>query len=1022
MITLLTGCVLLITCTLSVMSKNPGHIHHDQAEKTMPSAENISFQGITGPELGRLASFVFDPVNEGVAYAANAEGRQLLKTTDAGTSWEYLFATPKVSCDRLSPRIYDLRFPDPNEPAHLYFNVKSITMEDMETSGLYLLDTSTGQLLHTIQIETEAMLDFADYDVNAADPNHLVVYSVMGFDYPGSRKTVWRSADNGENFEMIFDYEDYEMHAPEFVRFHPSDPDILYLGMKSNWSGPSGGLYRSTDGGKTWNLKEEGIPFADIAFLPGNDEKMYAVSGEGAAERQLFVSHDAGETWSEVEMDIELTTGWQDYFLQIHVNQNDSDKIWITHTDNILSSTDGGETWHSSYFINDSFIYALGHQIAIDPFDNDHLVISNALFPMKTTDHGENWEPLSNKMVALTSFDAVSFEDGSSYLYYTIQNSYFVHDLHADSIGGEVDLSPWGENYYIFGDQHTPNRVFLAKPGGFIGGITLYRSDDNFETAPENVFSSDNSILNAIVRAPDDEDTYWLIAPEYNPQANTTLYRTTDGFVSTEELSVTGAPERITALEAVEGEEGVLYASVDSPAFKGVFKSTNYGSNWMPSSNGMPNDIFVSDIAIDQNNPALIAAATSEGIYLSSDGGANWEQSLDTEAFTSIVCSKKHPGLIMALADDAPGIVYSPDAGGTWFSLPEELFFDVDFGSMNIIEQEDDLIDIYISTVGMGVIVYRLSIVHTYNLTFHVQCETGAELENASITLDGVEYNPGTHSFDELPNGAYNYLIVKEGYKDVEGTAHIADADKEVDITMKKLRYSLTFTIQCETGEDIPDAVITLDGVAYDPGVHSFDDLTNGEYNYLISKDGYKDMEGTAHIADADKEAVVTMEKLRYSLTFVIQCETGEDIPDAVITLEDNEFDVGQHEIGDLLPGSFDYTVAAEGYNKEEGTVTITDHDKEVLVTMEQTETVDAPDPGKIQTTVFPVPASHVVHIRTTGMVERSLLFNSAGQMIHETGEQGNAFSIDVSSLDAGMYVLHLYTEHGMVTKRLIVN
>jgi photosystem II stability/assembly factor-like uncharacterized protein len=771
--------------------------------KSLEYGDKITFEGLMGPDHGLIESIVFHPETEGEVYASNTLGRQIFKSTDFGQTWHHFFSAPGVDDSYLNPIIRNLRFVNPAEPSHLYFTINlNDAWEDIESRGLYVINTEFGELIDTIQIFEQEHLCIHDYDVDKTNPDNIVLYSKMGWDYPGSRETVWKTNDKGLTFELIYDFEDYSNHTPSCVKFHPENSDMIYMGMRSSWSGTSGGINISVDGGETWATYEEGIAISDIAFIPGEPDKIYVVSGDGADNRVILFSEDAGLTWSEVDLGIELVAGWMDYYTKIAINPTNPNYIWVLHSENILVSTDGGETWESTYFDFDDFLYVDGISIAINPFNNEHAIISSLFSPIQTTNMGTSWEKVGNTFTAVESLYATNFGDGSTYLYYTTPGSYYIHNLTNDEVSGEEDLSGWGDTKFLTGDKYTQNRVFSGQGAGFIGGISIRMSDDNMETSNE-VISHNASALKQIIRSPENANIYWLVLPEYDIEGNTYLVRTIDGFATHENITVTGVNEIIHKLAVAEGQAGVLWAAVESPMFTGALKSTNNGTSWVPHTTGIPANTVVYDIAIDQNNPENMALCTAEGIFISNDGGSNWNSTIIGNACKHIIFSKANPGVIIALDNIELTLLYSIDGGEVWFVIPEEISIDADYNGMDIIDNVG-IIDIYLPTNGAGILKYSLSLIETYSLTFYVKSESGEEISNAVITINGTEYEEGVYSFNELLPDTYNYTVTKGGYNDVSGSVTITDDNKEVIVTM-------------EEAENVTTPVIDYSGIVVYP-------------------------------------------------------------------------------------------------------------------------------------------------------------------------------------------------------------
>jgi hypothetical protein len=130
----------------------------------------------------------------------------------------------------------------------------------------------------------------------------------------------------------------------------------------------------------------------------------------------------------------------------------------------------------------------------------------------------------------------------------------------------------------------------------------------------------------------------------------------------------------------------------------------------------------------------------------------------------------------------------------------------------------------------------------------------------------------------------------------------------------------------------IPDATITLEGEVQAEGEYQFD-LVPGTYDYSVDKDGYVTVSGQVDIVDADLIETVTMVLVTYQLTFQVEDADGNVIPDATITLEGEVQAEGEYQF-DLVPGTYDYSVAKDGYVTVSGQVDIVDADLVETVTL----------------------------------------------------------------------------------------
>ncbi|TVQ17069.1 MAG: T9SS C-terminal target domain-containing protein [Bacteroidetes bacterium] len=174
--------------------------------------------------------------------------------------------------------------------------------------------------------------------------------------------------------------------------------------------------------------------------------------------------------------------------------------------------------------------------------------------------------------------------------------------------------------------------------------------------------------------------------------------------------------------------------------------------------------------------------------------------------------------------------------------------------------------------------------------------------------------------------------------QDVEYTLSVPHGDEQVWtvtlVTEEPDLFSVIFQVADENQTSIDNAVITLNGDTNDAGDYVFEGLMPGTYNYSVAAPGFIPAEGTVEITDEDVDVEITLTLLTYQLTFVITDEDGAAVEDAVISLDDQEYPAGEYVFEGLLPGTYDYAVAADGYETVVGSVEVVDEDVEESVVL----------------------------------------------------------------------------------------
>ncbi len=829
--------------------------------------ESITYEGRVGPGYGRFRSIAFDPANEGVAYASNRD-RQLFKSTDHGQTWSYLYSAPRVP--GFPVRITDLRFANPQEPTHLYFVVGDGSSSDVDTRGIYIMDVTTGEIIDTISTFYIHHLNFADYDVDPLNPDNIVVLGAMGIWFDGSRRTVWKSTNGGEDFDLIFDYINFNELSPRTVTIDPGNPNGILLGMGGSPGDDEGGFYGTIDGGDNWNRITAGDIINEVVMDPANSDRLFAITGFGAEENKILHSTNGGFTWNSLDYGIDEDLIGN--FIALRLDHNDPDKVWVTSTERIHVSTDGGQNWESTLFDEDTYhTYRYGASIDVNPFNSQHVIVGSDHRVVQTMDGGDEWSVMPIYMMNLRNVDPVKLPDGSEYLYYTANGSYLAHNLETHEVNGHLGLNMVNQSFQIYGDQYSQDRAFIGVPM-FMGGVKIFKSDRHLEADPVEVFDGSGRVLSQIIRCPEDTETYWFIIPQTpNWQGPAKLYRTTDDFETIEELSITKEQEVITDIEVVEGQPGVIWAYAASNNDTGVFKSTDYGDTWISYSTGLPEDIGIWNLSVNQNNPDNILATVSmnQGLYVTFDGGENWVSSFYEFECTDVVFSKAHENIAFARRFGVAGGVFSEDGGASWSVVPEEVGLDANYNRMGIIDQ-DETIDIYMSGSGVSIVKYTYTVPEQFDLAFNIQDEEGQEITDATITLDGVEYEAGIYVFEDLDPGTYSYMVNREGYQTFEDEVTITDADVVVNVTLLEEEepvFTVTFYIEDEEGDVITEAMVTFDGTQYGPGVYVFEEIEAGTYDYLVTKEGYHEESGEVSVTDEDVVVEVTLERDDVSLS-----------------------------------------------------------------------------------------------------------------------------------------------------------
>ena len=389
---------------------------------------------------GRLVDVDVHPSAPATIYIASANGG-VLKTTDEGENWKHIFDKyPTTS-------IGDIAI-DPTDPNIVWVGTgeANILRSSMAGTGIYKSTDAGETFEHMGLTDTQHISRIL---INPQDSNVIYV-AAAGHEYtPNPERGVYKSTDGGTTWTHAF-YKD-EKTAVIDLAIDPSDPDILYAGtaprMRYRWNdpkpGPETGIYKTTDGGETWNALTEGLPDfsageherVGLSVCASDPNVIYAAINRAAGPRdavgaELYRSDDKGETWrrpdgSEEARGTFSSYGW--FFGQVRADPTNPDTVYLMGL-SFRRSDDGGKTWEGLRGSHVDY-----HAMWINPEDPTHLVVGNDGGVMISHDRFASQNHPTNLPIAQPYNLDVSQEEGRFSVYMCCQDT--------GAYRGDVDLS-----------------------------------------------------------------------------------------------------------------------------------------------------------------------------------------------------------------------------------------------------------------------------------------------------------------------------------------------------------------------------------------------------------------------------------------------------------------------------------------------------------------------------------------------------------------------------------------------------
>ena len=389
------------------------------------SAQEISLKGKElfgnmnarhiGPALmsGRINDLEMHPTDTRTLYAGTAGGG-VWKSSDGGATFSPIF-------DKYAQSIGTVAL-DPSDPDNVIWVGTGETWTRNSVSigdGLYR-STDGGRNWKEIP-GFENSERIASVEINPNNSNEVYV-GVLGALWGDSEdRGVYKTTDGGKTWDKIL-YLGPSTGAADVI-MDPKNPNILYASMwqfrRSGWGFSSGGsnsaLYKSIDGGATWNKIHKGFPSGDmgriaVAIAPSDNSIIYAVlETEDKSKDGLWKSTDAGQSWEHLNNDFGLVVR-PFYFSRITVDPKNPD-IVVKGGLNGSISRDGGKTFKSLGQMHSDI-----HDITFHIEDSDRMFCGTDGGVYRSWNGGTTMEIVEN--LPLSQFYHISVDDAEPYNVY----------------------------------------------------------------------------------------------------------------------------------------------------------------------------------------------------------------------------------------------------------------------------------------------------------------------------------------------------------------------------------------------------------------------------------------------------------------------------------------------------------------------------------------------------------------------------------------------------------------------------
>jgi photosystem II stability/assembly factor-like uncharacterized protein len=413
---------------------------------------------------GRTRAVCGVPSEPNVFYMAPVNGG-VFKSIDYGRTWQPIFddqPTASIGAIAVAPSNPNIVYVGSGEGLH---------RPDLSVGDGVYKSTDAGKTWTHLGLRDGQQI--AQLAVDPKNQDRIFV-AVAGHPYgPNEERGVYRSVDGGKTFERVL-YRDENVGASD-VQIDPGDPKIVYGALWESREGPwengvfngnGGGIFKSVDGGKTWQQLTKGLPDnivqANLAIAPSSPNILFAAVKTKTIAK-VYRSDDGGETWHGTTDDPRagLGIGGGD----LPVVRFDPKNPQIIYSASIVcwKSTDGGKTW-------DGWRGAPGgddyQNVWINPNNPDLILLGSDQGAIVTVNGGKSWSSWYNQSTA--QLYHVSADNSFPYRLYSGQQESGSVGIKSRGEDGRITFRDWrpvaAEEYgYVVADPIDPDIIIGGK-------------------------------------------------------------------------------------------------------------------------------------------------------------------------------------------------------------------------------------------------------------------------------------------------------------------------------------------------------------------------------------------------------------------------------------------------------------------------------------------------------------------------------------------------------------------------------
>lgn len=723
---------ILLTFSTSFSKDKKEDEQKKESKLVSSTLSGLSFRSVgPGVTSGRIADIAVNPRNHSEMYIGVASGN-VWKTYNGGISFEPIFDNEgsfSIGCVTLDPTNPNVVWVGTGENN----SQRSVCYGD----GIYK-SVDGGNTWKNMGLKKSEHI--GRIVINPKNPNIIFVAAHGPLWGPGGERGLYKSTDGGETWEQSLNIS--ENTGVSDVVMDPRNPDILYCSSYQRRrhvftmidGGPEGAIYKTENGGKTWNKLTNGLPGGDIgkiglAISPVNPDLVFATIEGKDDKGGFYASTNMGGSWEKRN---KWFSGAAQYYQEIYCDPVDQDIIYNLDTYAKISF-DGGRTFSN---ISTKHRHVDDHALWIDPSNNKHYFIGGDGGLYETFDRGENFRFFSN--LPVTQNYRVGLDNAEpfyNFYYGTQDNNTWGGPSRTTNSGGITNedfyLVVGGDGYQARVDPTNPNIVYGQWQYGNLvrydrkSGEVFYIQPQpekgemlrwNWDTPLIISHHSNTRIYiaaNRIFRSDNRGNTWKAISPDITRQIDRNQLPIMGKIWGPDAINKSGSTSlygNIVALTESPKNENIVIAGTDD----GLINITDDGgNNWNKVTKiaDVPETTYVSDVFASQFNENVIYATFNNHknadfkpyVCVSKDKGKTWN-SISSNLpencpVWSIYEDFINPDLLFLGTEF--GVYTSIDGGKEWIQLKGGLPT-IPVRDIEIQQRESDLV---LATFGRGVYI-----------------------------------------------------------------------------------------------------------------------------------------------------------------------------------------------------------------------------------------------------------------------------------------------------------------------------